>query len=83
MTEKLPIPLYKRKQMAAASAAQDSEVVDFAGITTQSLAEKSSLIKVDQRSKSGMNMALLKGLEQRRGFDPLSSKCGICKQSAV
>ena len=28
-------------------------------------------------------MALLKGREQKRGFDPLLSKCGICKSSNV
>ena len=78
--------------MQQQQAQQASEILDFAGITTESLTEKSllagsgsgkSMMGGDQRQKSGMNMALLKGKEQRRGFDPLSSKCMICKQAAV
>ena len=30
-----------------------------------------------------MNMALLKGKAQSRGFDPLASKCRICKSANV
>ena len=81
--EESKVPLYKRKQLAQQSA-QASEILDFAGVTRETLTE-SSLIndKSAQRTKSGLNMALLKGREQKRGFDPLSSKCGICKSAAV
>ena len=75
-----PIPLYKRRQMESQAG---SGSIDFSGITTQRLDDKTLSSSKSQREKSGMNMALLKGMQQKRGFDPTSMKCRICKMTNV
>lgn len=56
------------------------DCIDFGGVTTSKL-DEATLGEMDDRMKSGQSMAIHKGMDQKKGFDPLALKCKICKVS--
>ena len=61
-----------------------SDDVDFSKVTIAKVDEGPSLLKssaseAQQRAKTGLNMSLLKGNDQKLGFNPAGTKCRICK----
>ena len=78
--EETKVPLYKRKQQMA----QQADDIDFSKVIIAKIDDGPSLLKASateaqQRAKTGLNMTLLKGNDQKLIFDSAGTKCRICK----